>query len=82
MNTTKIKRVVLCCCFLAVGQISVAAGPSLTIKDTIGREWLNEPIVWELPGAKADTVRLQRDGQLIPAQVVAIDGRDRGAVCD
>jgi len=74
MNTTKIKMAALCGCLLAAGHVSLAAGPTLTIKDTIGREWVGEPIVWELPGAKGDTVRLQRDGRPIPAQVVASDG--------
>lgn len=64
----------LCVCLLAVGQISLAAELSLTIKDNIGREWVNEPIAWELPGAKGDTVLVQRDGKPIPAQVVAAPG--------
>ncbi len=74
MNTRKIKIAGLCICLLAAGHVSLAAGPALTIRDTIGREWVHEPITWELPGAKGDTVRLQRDGRPIPAQVVAGDG--------
>ena len=63
MNTMKIKIAGLCGCLLAAGHAGLAAGPALTIKDKIGREWLSEPIVWELPGAKGDTVRLERDGR-------------------
>ena len=59
---------------LAAGHVSLAAGPALTIEDTIGREWVNEPIVWDLPGEKGDTVRLLRDGRPIVAQVVAVEG--------
>lgn len=42
----------------------------LTIQDNIGRDWADEPIVWDLPGATGDSVLVQRDGQPIPAQVV------------
>jgi len=74
VNTMKIEIAGLCGCLLAAGHVGLAAGPALTIKDTIGREWVNEPIVWELPDAKGDAVRLERDGRPIPAQVVAFDG--------
>jgi hypothetical protein len=74
MNTMTIKVAGLCGCLLTAVHAGLAAGPALTIKDTIGREWLNEPIVWQLPGAKATTVRLERDGRPIPAQVVAAEG--------
>jgi hypothetical protein len=46
-------------------------GAELTIRDNIGREWVNEPIVWELPGAKSDALLVKRDGKLIPSQFVA-----------
>jgi hypothetical protein len=71
MNALTIKIAGVCCCLLATGHVKLAAGPALTIKDTIGREWVNEPIVWELTGVMADTVRLQRDGRPIPVQVAA-----------
>jgi hypothetical protein len=74
MNALTTKMAGLCVSLLATGHIGFAAGPTLTIKDTIGRHWLNEPILWELPGAKGDTVRLLRDGQPIPGQVVASEG--------
>jgi hypothetical protein len=52
-----------------------AAAPALTIRDTIGRAWSQEPIVWQLPkeaGTMADgPVKLQRDGQPIPGQWVS-----------
>ena len=49
---------------------ATAGAQELTLRDNIGRDWANEPIVWELPGAKGDSVLVQRDGQPIPAQVV------------
>ncbi len=64
----------LCGCLLAVGEIGLAAELSLTIQDTVGRPWVNEPIAWELPGAKGDAVLVERDGRPIPAQVVAVPG--------
>ena len=73
MNAMTIKLAGLWACVLAAGHVGLAAGPTLMIKDTIGREWVQEPIIWELPGAKGDTVRLLRDGRAIPAQVVADD---------
>ena len=74
MNTMTLKMPGLCACLLMAGSVSLAARPTLTISDTIGHEWVNEPIVWELPGAQGGTVQLQRDGHLIPAQVVRADG--------
>ena len=62
----------------AMHQVSIDKLLNITIQDTIGREWLGEPIEWQLPGAKGDTVRLERDGQPIPAQVVATEGGVRG----
>ena len=60
----------LCSCCLAWGQIGLASQMNLTIQDNIGRQWAHEPIVWELPGVRCDTVLLRRDGTPIPAQVV------------
>ena len=54
---------------LLAGVTAAAAAP-LVIRDTIGREWVNEPITWELPGVSATRVLVQRDGGAIPAQVV------------
>jgi len=62
-------------CMWAVGPAGSAAELSLTIKDNIGREWVNEPISWELPEAKGDKVLVTRDGTPIPAQVaITADG--------
>ncbi|MHB8954848.1 MAG: hypothetical protein ACYC4U_17900 [Pirellulaceae bacterium] len=58
-------------CLLAFGSIGLASELTLTIQDTIGRQWMHEPIVWDLPGVKSDTVLVQRNGTPIPAQVVA-----------
>ncbi len=71
MNTMTITRFGLCAWVVAAGHVGLAADPVLTIRDTIGREWLDEPIVWELPGARGDKVRLLRDGRPIHAQIVA-----------
>ena len=35
-----IKIAGFCSCLLAAGHVGLAAGPSLTIRDTIGREWV------------------------------------------
>ena len=61
----------LCGCLLAVADAGSAAQYDLTIKDNLGRPWINEPITWELPGVKGDKVLVKRDGRPIPAQVVA-----------
>jgi len=36
-------------CLLAWGPIGLASELTLTIQDTIGRQWVHEPIIWELP---------------------------------
>ena len=46
-----------------------AAESALTIKDNLGRAWDNEPIGWVVPGASGDTVRVERNGKPIPAQL-------------
>jgi len=74
MNAWTTKIAGLCVSILAAGQVGLAAGPTLTIRDTIGRQWLNEPIVWELPAAKGDAVRFLRDGRPIAGQLVAAEG--------
>ena len=51
--------------------MGLASELNLTIQDNIGRQWVHEPIVWEPPGVKRDTILVQRDGTPIPAQVVA-----------
>jgi hypothetical protein len=56
---------------LLTSLCSGAQAYELVVRDTIGRDWAHEPIVWELPGAKGDRVRVQRDGQPIPGQIVA-----------
>ncbi len=56
---------------LAATAASAAVEHTITLRDSIGRDWVSEPIVWELPEVKADSVLLKRDGQPIPAQVVA-----------
>ncbi|MGA2616105.1 MAG: hypothetical protein ABSF26_00765 [Thermoguttaceae bacterium] len=71
MPITKLLCAGLCGCLLAAGNPSLAAQRSLTIKDNLGRGWVGEPITWELPGVKADKVLVKRDGNAIPAQVVA-----------
>lgn len=65
MKVTTILTVSLLICAAAVNAAD------LTIRDTIGRVWTNEPITWDLPGAQGERVLVQRDGQPIPAQVVA-----------
>jgi hypothetical protein len=61
----------LCACLLVVGHTGHATEQKLTIKDNLGRPWVSEPIVWELPGATGTKVLVKRDGTPIPAQVVA-----------
>ena len=58
---------------LAFACLSLAVCPAaeLVVRDTIGRDWANEPIAWDLPGVKADGVIVTRDGKPIPAQAVA-----------
>lgn len=54
---------------------AAAHAHELTIRDTIGRDWTGEPIVWHLPGATGTAAAVTRDGKPIPAQVVpAADG--------
>lgn len=50
---------------------SHVCGHDLTIRDTIGRDWAREPIAWNLSGGTGESVLVSRDGQPIPAQVVA-----------
>ena len=71
MQIIKVLGTGLCGCLLAAGHVSLAAERSLTIKDNLGRAWVDEPIEWELPGVKGDKVLVKRDGTPIPAQVVA-----------
>ncbi len=47
-----------------------ASAEELVIRDTIGRDWTDEPIAWELPGAKAESVLVKRDGNPITGQTV------------
>ncbi len=56
---------------VATLTVITAQAQELVIRDTIGRDWVNEPITWELPGAKADPRLVKRDGQPIPAQTIA-----------
>ncbi len=56
---------------LFAGLAVNAPAAELVIRDTIGRDWNHEPIVWELPGVKAESVLLKRDGRPITAQAVA-----------
>lgn len=69
-----------CCCFTA----GYAAELNLTVADTIGRNWTNEPICWDVackPGEwKGAQVRLTRDDQAIPAQTVVKERYDDGSV--
>ena len=67
----------LCGCVLALGPIGFASESTLTIRDNIGRPWLHEPIVWELPGIQGNSVLVQRDGLPIPAQTVSVEGATR-----
>jgi hypothetical protein len=57
-----------------LGCPAFAHGHDLTIRDTIGRDWTDEPIVWHLPGGTGDAVAVARDGKPIPAQVTAAEG--------
>ena len=52
-------------------SLAVCQAAELVVRDTIGRDWASEPIVWELPGVKADGLLVTRDGKPIPAQAVA-----------
>ncbi len=72
---SQVKRA-LCWCIGLVAAFGPAAmaAPSLVIRDNIGRAWVNEPIVWDLPGVNADKVLVQRDGKPIPAQLVGVAG--------
>lgn len=64
-------RAGVCGFLLAAGQAGLASELKLTIHDNVGRVWINEPIVWELPGVRGETVLVRRDGAAIPAQAVA-----------
>jgi len=60
--------------YLLLTATGLRAVETFTIRDCIGRDWVNEPIVWELPDVTADRVTLTRDGRAIPAQIVAAEG--------
>jgi hypothetical protein len=61
-------------CLFAVGGTNLAGERKLTIRDNLGRAWVNEPIAWDLPGAQGQTVLVRRDGRPIPGQVVPTAG--------
>lgn len=65
------RRLSLVALVLAAAE-APAAPHTLTVKDTIGRAWEQEPINWELtlaPGEfRGGPVRVQRDGKPVPAQ--------------
>src|SRR5438445_12365163 len=54
-----------------------AADLRQTLSDNIGRVWSHEPIYWDAdlkPGEwKGGSIRVERDGKPIPAQVVATE---------
>ncbi len=62
---------------VAATWVGDAAESALTIKDTLGRRWDSEPIEWVVPGARGDTVLVERDGKPIPAQIASEDGGAR-----
>ena len=75
-------------CLWTQGGAAAAAEHKLTIADTIGRAWEQEPIQWELELAAGEwnggAVLVQRDGKPIPAQAEVserhADGSARKAV--
>ncbi len=60
-----------------------AEPPALTIRDTIGIDWRDEPICWELelPGGgwRGGAVRVERDGSAIPAQATVVKRHGDGS---
>ena len=70
--------------FILVAATAHAAQRTLAIKDNIGRDWENEPIVWQLtfaPGEwKGSDCRLMRDGAPITAQADVIEKHPDGSV--
>jgi hypothetical protein len=60
-----------------------AEPPALTIRDTIGIDWREEPICWELElpagGWRGGAVRVEREGSAIPAQAMVVKRHGDGS---
>ncbi|MFN9223290.1 MAG: hypothetical protein ACK6D6_14380 [Planctomyces sp.] len=86
--------IIACLSVLSVlgGRTAVAAERTLTIRDTIGRDWAEEPITWSVeftPGewsgtstgeGKAVVPSVTRDGKPIPAQAQVLERHADGSV--
>jgi len=59
-----------CLAGLLAGLAANVFGAELVIRDNIGRDGADEPVVWELAGAKGDALVVRRDGQPIASQLV------------
>src|SRR5262245_12985717 len=63
--------------------LTETAPPTLTIRDTIGKEWRDEPICWEfdLPRGHSSVgpVLVERDGKAIPAQGTVVEKHNDGS---
>jgi hypothetical protein len=61
---------------------AATAPPVLIIRDTIGKEWRDEPICWELDLARdqwaGGEVLVERDGKAIAAQATVVSKHDDG----
>jgi hypothetical protein len=59
------------------------APPSLVIRDSIGKDWSDEPICWALDLAKSSwsdgPILVARDGKAIPAQATVMNRHDDGS---